>query len=108
MSSVLLDSARFPALTMTSLNDDETLGVSKKERHLSYSPSLEESELTPDNAGVGTVHRSFLFSIISVFSTVVCTVLGGGMLAQPSVLMESGWVLGSLLIVGFATAACCK
>ena len=51
------------------------------------------------------VHQSLSYSLMANFFTVVCTVLGAGLLSQPSNLMQSGWILGSLLIFGFAVAA---
>ena len=49
--------------------------------------------------------RSLKSTLVAVFGTVVCTVLGTGMLGTPLVLMQSGWVMGTLLIVLFAAAA---
>ena len=49
--------------------------------------------------------RSLRSTLVACFGTVVCTVLGTGMLGTPQVLMQSGWVMGSLLIVFFAAAA---
>lgn len=48
---------------------------------------------------------SLFWSLAGNFAALVCTVLGAGMLSMPSNLYQSGWILGSIIIIGFAAAA---
>ena len=54
---------------------------------------VNEAPINQENGAV-LVHRSVFATVLGITSTVVCTVLGTGMLTQPSILMDSGSVLG--------------
>ena len=70
-----------------------------------YVEAESENSGSEDNIPVSLSTRSLRSTLVACFGTVVCTVLGTGMLGTPQVLMQSGWVMGSLLIVFFAAAA---
>ena len=63
------------------------------------------SEISCHSRTEVVVQRSPTYTLLSVFCTVVCTVLGAGMLTQPTMLTEGGWIIGSLIISGMAAAA---
>ena len=73
--------------------------------HVSLDESYSDRSGSEPVPPVSLSTRSLKSTLIAVFGTVVCTVLGTGMLGTPAVLMQSGWIVGTLLIVGFAAAA---